>query len=571
MTTNNHAHRRPHPLFIAHLRGTQAQMGAQHGAMTRAAGGWQQVMDYYPRMPEILVAGDSAVGRMAVRPLVELGAAALEQVRPKELRGRSRAFVEALGMPAGLSRHYQCMDVFQNLVNLAGRYRLGPFANRLLEQAPAACSTLVTWGAASDDGTLRHARNFDFPGVGIWERLPAIAFCTPDKGLRYGFVTVRGGDIPAVSAFNEAGLVLTTHTRFHRDARWRGMGIVDLGHEIIRNATTLAEAEAIIRRRPIASSWGFCVSSAKERRSVCFEVCGPHVHVVEPGAQEDFLAVTNHYVHPEMQKGQVVVSPAFMRNTVGRYDCLRSLAAKGAMGTAQMQAALGAYMDVDNGVERAAGGVVAQVLSVHSVVIEPENQRLCMSLGPVPTGNGPWATIDWDWRDEPGFTIERFDDQLDKMPTYHSPRYGQGEAAEAMAFFVEAAAISGRAGDPDAADAALNKAVALDPTEATYRLMAGGSRLRANDPHGALEHFYKGLEHEKGPFYRGQLLLWATRAANAAADEVVASNLRRELMALDHPLLAEHKHQASREARAPLSASALTRTRLNYHLGDLNL
>lgn len=571
MTTNNHAHRRPYPLFIAHLRGTQREMGAQHGSMTRAAGGWQAVMDYYPRMPEILVAGDSAVGRMAVRPLVELGAAALEQARPRELRQRSRAYMEGLGMSAGLSRHYQCMDVFQNMVNLAGRYRLGPFAQRLMEQAPPACSTLVTWGAASDDGTLRHARNFDFPGVGIWERLPAIVYCTPDQGLRYGFVTVRGGDIPTVSAFNEAGLVLTTHTRFHRDAHWRGMGIVDLGHEIIRSARTLAEAEAIIRRRPVASSWGFCVSSASERRSVCFEVCGGHVHVVEPGAEEEYLAATNHYIHPEMQKGQVVISPAFMRNTIGRYQALRSLASRGGLSVADLQGGLGSYMDVANGVERAAGGVVAQVLSVHSVVIEPERERLCLSLGPVPTGCGPWVTIDWDWRDEPGFAIKRFDEQLEALPTHHSPRYGHGDAAEAMASFVEAAAISGRAGDPARAQEALDRAVALDPTEATYRLMAGGARLRANDPHGALEHFYKGLEHEAGPFYRGQFLLWAMRAANAAADEVVAGNLRRELMALEHPLLAEHKHQAQREVQSPLSASALTRVRLNYHLGDLAL
>ena len=78
---------------------------------------------------------------------------------------------------------------------------------------------------------MLHARNFDFPGVGLWDSGPVVVFCTPEKGLRYGFITTRGADAVGVSAFNEAGLTLTMHTRFHSEVVLKGTGVLDLGHE----------------------------------------------------------------------------------------------------------------------------------------------------------------------------------------------------------------------------------------------------------------------------------------------------------------------------------------------------
>ena len=140
---SEHAERPAAPLLLAHLSGTHAQMGAQLGAMTRAAGDWEPVLAYYPRMAEILLVGSSPKGRLAVRPFIEAWCARLERDRTQALRDRTRAFLSALGLRPELSRYFSIMDVFQNVVNLAGRYELGPFAKRLAEQAPAACSTLV--------------------------------------------------------------------------------------------------------------------------------------------------------------------------------------------------------------------------------------------------------------------------------------------------------------------------------------------------------------------------------------------------------------------------------------------
>ena len=56
-----------------------------------------------------------------------------------------------------------------------------------LEKGRGAVATLLVQG-----GTLKHARNFDFPGIGVWDQAPEVVLCDPDEGVRYGFVTSRG-------------------------------------------------------------------------------------------------------------------------------------------------------------------------------------------------------------------------------------------------------------------------------------------------------------------------------------------------------------------------------------------
>lgn len=572
---NTHASRRAWPLMVAHLSGTQEQMGAQHGSISRAVGDWGPVLDFYPRMPELMLSGGSKAMARVLRPLVEAYVTRLERARPAELRGRTRAFMRALGISPRMSRWLLVMDTLQNIVNTAGRHRLGPFARRLGEGVPPMCSTLVAWGAASEGGALRHARNFDFPGVGVWEQRPAVVFCTPRRGLRYGFVTLRGGDVPGVSSFNEAGLTVTTHTRFHREFAWDGIGVIDLVHQIVREARTLAEAERIIRSRTIASSWGLCVSSAEDGQARVFDVAGDRVGVVEPGADEPFIVATNRYVHPDLRDGEVTISPAFVRNSNGRYDLLRAKARaaldSGGLSLETMQALLGCQEDLETGLLRAAGSVPAQLLSVHSIVVEPEEACVHVSVGPAPTGLGPWVRVPWVWRDAPGFAMHRYDTLTDAMPVHTNDRFSHGPAAKGLTALVEATAHHGGGGDLPTTLRLLEEAVEHDPEAPSHRIMAGGARLKQGDVSAAQAHFAAGLEHESNAFYRGQLLLWAARVARLSNDTVAAERYVRELLDLDEPLLAEHKHAARAERGTPKTLKQLTKLRLNMHLAELNL
>ncbi len=559
------------PLLVLGLRGDQVALGRQHGELLREAGGYEPAVTYYPTMPERVLRLSERVPRWAlpgVRAGLDRALLGLEARRPAVLRRRSRAFFAALELPPEHSRHLMVMDLLQNVVGLAGSVGIGASRELSFRAAVPACSTLAVWGAASRGGALRHARNFDFPGVGVWEQAPAVVFCTPDEGPRYGFVTTRGGDVPGVTGFNEAGITITAHTCFHRHVRFRGRAVVDLTHEIVRRARSLDDAVRIARQRPAASSWCLVVSSARERRAIALEVNARRVEVTRPAEGEPFLANANRYRHPALRRGQVAPAPALIANSDGRYRALRAAAraslARGGLDVVDLQAALASRADPDvPGRTRAAGGVVGSALCVQSVVIEPEEQVVHLSVGDAPAADGPWVSVPWSWDEEPSLrTI---------VPPATASRTDVADAARAgFAAFVEGVVHEGR-GDDGALAQALGRAAAADPAEPTYRLLLAGARLREGAPEQALAELRAGLEREAAPFHRGQLLLWTARAAAALGDAPAALRARDALLALEHPLLRDYQRDAACEARRPLSLRKLQRVELNATFPELML
>lgn len=562
------------PVQVIRLRGTQAEMGAQHGRIVRELGGFEPVLRYYPRMPGYLLrgtGGGAPLGRVLfalATPALEALLVRLERRRPPELHDRSRAFFEALGEPARMTRYLLVMDLFQNLVGLGGRLGLVGFARRAAAAAPPACSSIAVWGAASRGGALRFARNFDFPGIGIWDRGASVVLCAPERGLRYGFVTTRGADVPGVTAFNEAGLAIAAHTRFHREVAFDGAGIVDLGHEIARRAETIADAARIARERKVASTWGIAVASARERRAATIETNAAGVAVVEPEAEDPFLVTTNHYRHAWAQRGEIAPMPAFTAHSHGRLEMLAGAAREAArargLAAADLAALLGSHRDQE-GVERAAGGVPAQPYTVQSVVVEPEARTIHVSAAASPAGKGPYAAVAWEWEGEVGAHAV----EAEPGALASTTRFSAGRAAEAHAAFVEAARQGGLGAPLAPIEAALERAVALDPDEPAYRYLLGGLRLKALDGRGALAHLEHGLGVERAEFRRGQLLLAAARAADLAGERERAAALRRELLETRHDLLAEHRAAAVEESRRPLTPRRLRAAQVSIALVDV--
>lgn len=558
------------PLLVLNLAGTQQAMGAQHGQLLREAGGYQDVLEYYPRMPESILcganSGDFEPLPTVLRPLIETGLRRLSGRRPEVYRRRALAFARALGLPPEFTRYMFVMDIMQNVINLAARVGVtGKVPAAAARSAVPACSSLAVWGAASQDGTLLHARNFDFPGVGVWERRPTVVFCKPNTGLRYGFVTTRGADVPGVTAFNEAGITLTAHTCFHKHARFRGMGIVDLGHEIIRKAESLEDALAIARARPVASTWAFLISSAREQRAISIDINARQVEAVEPNPGEPFKPQTNRYQHESLRRGQVTPSEGFIANANGRFGMLRRHAlealAAGGFDVHGLQAMLGSQAATHG--ERMMGGVIAQGCSVKSIVSQPEARRIHVSVGPCPTGGGPYVAVDWTW-DRPVGWFEIGPEQAGGAVAELAPARRLGQQCMLDAVRME----SQRAPLGDVARA-LEQAVQHDPNEPSYRLLAGSLRARGGEHAEAVEHFRAGLEREEAPFYRGQLLLWGARAADAAGERDAARTWREELLRGEQPLLEGYRNQAARELRRPFPARKLRKLHVNLNMPDV--
>lgn len=541
----------PLPLFVARLRGDQVTMGRQHAELLRGVGGYQGVLDYYPRMPELVLGGPREGERpppltRVLKPLVEASLRALEARRPAELRARSRAFFAGLGAPAGFSRYVSVMDVMQNVIGLAGGLGIGP-TRALCARAIPACSSLAVWDAASSDGLLRHARNFDFPGNGIWDTAPALVFCTPPVGLRYGFATTRGGDVACVSAFNEAGLTLTAHTRFHRDGKlFGGLAVVDLCHQIVRYARTLEEAVEVTKRRPPASTWGLTITSGRERSGLVIELTSKGLAAIQPLPGEDFLAHTNRYADPVLARRQVAPAAGFLQNSDGRLLNARAWGLRAQreepLDARGLQRFLASCDDPDlPGTCRGSGGTISQGNTVHSVVLEPESESVWISVGLTPTGGGPWVQVPWEW----GSSVE-----CQELETPADAPYDA--TSPALAAYVDAVRFESQGGRWSEVEAAVLQALRHAPEDPGYCLLAGGHALRRGEFGSALAHFEQGLRFEGAEFPRAQLLLWGSRAAHAADEPGRARELRAELLALEGELLEDFRVAAKKEALRPI-------------------
>jgi hypothetical protein len=563
------------PLTILRLHGEEREMGRQHGDFQRQLGGHLPVLSYYASMPVCLLKGSQPAGPLRVvpdwaAPAVDALMRRLHRDRPGLLRRRSEAYMRALGLPPAQARHMMTMDVFQNLVGLAGRARVVPAARGWASGAIAACSSVAVWGAAVEGAALLHARNFDFPGIGLWDAAPTVVLCSPDKGLRYGYASSRGVDAPVVSLWNEAGLCVTTHTHLHREVRFGGAAVMDLCHEIIRRARTLDEAAAIARERPVASTWGLLVSAVNEASAVLIETTARRMAVTRPEPGDPYLACTNHYLSHELQDGELAPNSGYAADSHGRLErmvrAVRESLPRGGLSALNLQALLGDHEDCEvEGLERGAGGVLAQPMGVHSIVMDPGGQRCFVSTDLAPTGRGAYAEVPWNWSDKPGFELVAAD--RSQQPPRQPSRFDTPQGTAGYAHFLRAVQLENLGAEPAATAVHIARAAAADPDEATWQLLHAGFAMRSGDLDEAAAALHHGLSLPQAEFYTGRMHLWASRVASVQGDQVNAIRHREALLALDHPLCQPLQDEARVEAKQGVAPAKLRHVTLQCFMG----
>ena len=557
----------PPGVRIYRVHGSQEAMGFALGEAMRADQA-RSLASYYRELPRRLILGPGG-GNVterclapAIRPLTNWATRRLEAHRPEAYRRRSRAFLHALGEDADASRYVNVMDVFQNLVGLAGQAGMIPDARRVWLGVPAACSTFIAWGAATAEGALLHGRNFDFPGIGVWDAAPTVVFCTPEEGLRYGYVGTAGADVPGVTAFNEAGIVLSAHTRLHRRVRFDGRTIVDLGHAIAQHARCLDDAIRIARSAPVSSTWGLAVSSARERRAVVLETHGRDVAVVEPSTGTPWLTCTNRNRHERTQTDEVLLCSGWAGSSDGRETVLHRDAMRyaGALTVAHVARMLGSHEDPEVPEwERAAGPIPAQACTVQSIVVQPDSGTLLVSAGGASVAHGPWAEVPMAWSSGP----ERVFGHGSPPPAMHGAR------GAAYAAWVETTRLCQLASPTDAIAQQLGETLTHQPDDPSYRFMAGGIALRQSRPEQALAHFEAALGGERNPTLRAHQHLWASRAAHLVGRTRDAAQHREAVLATRDPKLDAERLRAANEQRRPMALRTAAQVKIAPELLDV--
>lgn len=546
------------------LKGTQEQMGAQYGEMLKSQGGYEHMMDFYPKMAEAMIMSGlpRRVRKGPIKPIItnlmRLGLDSLVKHRNTEYAARMQAVLKAANLSHDAAKHLLVMDVLQNTIGVLGRLgAVHVFDGRPAINAIGACTSAIVFGSKSADGELMHARNFDFPGVGVWDKSPTIVYCTPDKGIPYGYIGARGADVPGITAFNAEGLSVTFHTRFHRDVDFNSTGVIDLGHDIVRNARTVAEAIEIVANRRIASTWGIVVTSAKEKNAAVIETTAKKCRVT--WASGDSLGNTNHYLHDDLKEGEIATSSAWTSYTVDRMRLLQNffsaMGTKGGATLADMQKILGADFEADGTpadafsaggkpTHRVMGSLIGHVISVKSVVFKLQSGIISLSVGEAPTGWGPYMEHKIDWSGDPLKVVDLKAEKLTPVKAH----YTEGNFAKAYEHFQRGFIM-----DFDGAPLAdirheMAEAKRLSPQDPSLHFVCGVLSLELKENARALEHFRDTAAMETSPYRKGQALLWAARAADAVGQKAEAAEYRRQLMALSHHNLAEIKDDARKDA-----------------------
>ena len=541
------------PLLEIRLKGTQAEMGAQYGEILAAERGYEALLDFYPRMAEsLLVSGmprrlrNGPVRRVAAQ-LMDWAVNSMSKGRLPQFTERAHAIARAAKLSPEMVRHMLVMDVFQNSIGVLGKLGALNVTGKPLVHALGACTSAVAFGPLSADGELMHARNFDFPGVGVWDKSPTIVYCTPEHGIPYGYIGARGADVPGITAFNAEGLTVTFHTRFHRDVDFSATGVIDLGHEIVSNSRTIEDAINIVSRHKVASTWGIMVTSAKEKNAAVIETTAKKMRVT--WAKNGRHGQTNHYLHSDMVPGEIATSNGWTSYTVDRLRLLEKFFSeaenRGGATLTDMQNLLGADFEVDApGSPRMLGSLIGYVMSVQSVVFKLQSGLISLSLGEAPTGWGPYYNHQINWS---GDALKRIDPAKQELSAV-TARYASGEALTAYRHFQQAYLTDFQCGSLEDVRGSLAKASAIVRDDSSLMFVEGALALEARDADAAYHHLVQAVQHETSPYRRAQSLLWAARAAAASGRGSEAASLRKEIFSLSHHNIAHFKQQAAKDA-----------------------
>ena len=262
--------------------------------------------------------------------------------------------------------------------------------------------------------------------------------------------------------------------------------------------------------------------------------------------------------------GQVCPFPAWSAHADGRRQRLESIARWGLERTGlSLHDLIAALGDTGEEADQRAGSILAQAISVTSVVFEPEARRMVLSVGDCPTGFGPYTTVDWSWDSPVGLREIIPTDLVAPRKRFPTPNVDAGHALWRQAV----RAAYDRHDDAEQLTL-IESAIAQDPEAPSYRLMAGLLRLRQRDWSTAIQHLESGILNSKEPFRTGQFHLWIARVYAVMGHFDAARQHRAMLSALEGPHLDSLHALAAQDEHTPVSARRLARLVYSLDLVD---
>ncbi|MBM4396041.1 MAG: hypothetical protein FJ087_10160 [Deltaproteobacteria bacterium] len=179
------------------------------------------------------------------------------------------------------------------------------------------CTGVVATGAATPDGRVYHSRNLDWGGMdfSITQKYPVVFVRQPAGGIPHVYVGFPLNLSP-YTGMNEAGISIGTHQAHPAsmaELSRTGASNVQTTAVILRDARTLEEAEALVRRDRHMMTGILVLADGASNTGAVFEYALDQVEKRRPDENGVVYAV-NHFISPAMTpKGAKPSSGSILR------------------------------------------------------------------------------------------------------------------------------------------------------------------------------------------------------------------------------------------------------------------
>ncbi len=515
-------HHRVNGVHVLHLKGSFYEMGEQHGALLSDEIRRGAIPYYRSYVERLMGKSLGPANKLIVPALQALVGKQVERAMPRFAVDTIRGIADGAGIPfaefmGGCTLPDTLLWVAARLMQLKAP---GPAVIHRLSLG-LGCTSAIAWGDATKDGKLLHARNLDYHGVGNWPSNAAVLFHSPDEGQRYVSVSSAGVGLGGVTAMNSSGLTLTVHQHMFTDTtKLGGTPIGTVGDIVMRTATNLDEAEAILRSHTSIGCWTYLITDGKSREMLCFEENPKRQVAKRVRGESGTFGYANVYLDEELGETEINLYGSYWRHNEARHQRANHLlaAGRGQHDAVSMAGIVGDRGNPDCRISEA----IAMVMTTGSVVFSPEDGEVWVGTGEAPTSRGEWVC----------FSLDGSDVSASKK----SFRLADGERDEervAFEHYRQAYIAYLDEQDPKKAQALMDEARALCPTQPLFHFLAGLTALEQGDAAGARLRLNEAiaLSHPHVE-RRAAFHLWRGRALDRLGDRKAALSDYRTALAL---------------------------------------
>jgi predicted choloylglycine hydrolase len=167
------------------------------------------------------------------------------------------------------------------------------------------CSTLAATGDATTDGKLIEARNLDWAGGSAKELDPltTVFVYKPDRG--HSFVSVLyPGIVGALTVVNDAQITVELNFSMAKKNATEGFPALLISRHVAQNASSLDEAEALLRQIPRVAGYNIFVTDGKTNEARLIEITSDAIGSMGMD-EKGLLGSTNHFITKELAGANV--------------------------------------------------------------------------------------------------------------------------------------------------------------------------------------------------------------------------------------------------------------------------